>query len=292
MLGTGRPMPPYVVVPGLSYLATVNYYTAGWLGRSYDPLLLRSDPNRAAGQDAGLAPLFEVDTQLLKDRVALLDALNQNREMIDGMSGVAQGMSVHRRQAYELLFSGAAKEAFDLNLESPKIRDDYGRTRLGQSCLLARRLVEAGIPFVTVDDDGWDHHAQVFPALRRSLPQLDQAFSTLLLDLDRRGLLATTLVLLLTEFGRTPMVNKSAGRDHWPRVFSVIAAGAGIPGGQVIGASDRLGGEPAARPLTPKDLAATMYAFLGLDSRSDYASNEGRPLRVLDDGQIIRELWG
>ena len=114
----------------------------------------------------------------------------------------------------------------------------------------------------------------------------------MLVDLDRRGLLATTLVLLLTEFGRTPLVNKAAGRDHWPRVFSAIAAGAGISGGQVIGASDRLGGEPTERPLTPKDLAATIYAFLGLDPFSDYVSNEGRPLRVLDEGQIVRELWG
>ena len=142
-----------------------------------------------------------------------------------------------------------------------------------------------------MDDDGWDHHAEVFPALSRSLPALDQAFSTLILDLDRRGLLATTLVLMLTEFGRTPFVNKAAGRDHW-RVFSVIAAGAGIPGGQVIGASDRLGREPADRPVTPKDLAATIYAFLGLDSSSGYTSNENRPLRVLDEGQVIRELWG
>ena len=182
LLGAGQHMPPYVVLPGLSYLASVNYYTAGWLGRSYDPLLLRSDPNRAAGQDAGLVPLFEIDAHLLQNRIALLDALACGREMFE-TSKATRAMSAYRRQAYELLFSGAASEAFDLDRESSQTRDDYGRTRLGQSCLLARRLVEAGVPFVTVDDDGWDHHAEVFPALRRSLPQLDQAF----FDLARRS---------------------------------------------------------------------------------------------------------
>jgi uncharacterized protein (DUF1501 family) len=217
-----------------------------------------------------------------------LETLDNRKREFETSSAV-QGMSVHRRQAYELLLSGAARQAFDLGRESQGTRDAYGRTRLGQSCLLARRLVEAGVPFVTVDDDGWDHHGSIFPSLRRSLPVLDQAFSTLLGDLDRRGLLDTTLVLLLTEFGRTPVINKSAGRDHWPRVFSVIVAGAGIPGGQVLGASDGRGGEPAERPISPKDLAATIYSFLGIDPFKDYAS-EGRKLKVLDEGKTIREL--
>jgi uncharacterized protein (DUF1501 family) len=173
--------------------------------------------------------------------------------------------------------------------ESPQTCDAYGRTRLGQSCLLARRLVEAGVPFVVVGDDGWDHHGSIFPSLRRSLPVLDQAFSTLLDELDQRGLRDTTLVLLLTEFGRTPIVNKSAGRDHWPRVFSVIVAGAGISGGQVLGASDRRGGEPTERPMSPKDLAATMYSFLGIDPFRDDVSEERR-LKDLDEGETIREL--
>jgi uncharacterized protein (DUF1501 family) len=141
-----------------------------------------------------------------------------------------------------------------------------------------------------VDDDGWDHHAQVFPGLRQRLPDLDRSMTTLLRDLEQRGLLSTTLVLILTEFGRTPVINASAGRDHWPRVFSVILAGAGIPGGQVIGVSDKIGGLPAERPISPKDIAATIYRFLGIDPFQEYLSTEGRPFKVLDEGEVIADL--
>jgi uncharacterized protein (DUF1501 family) len=282
-------MPPYMVVPGLSYLAKVNYYTAGWMGRDYDPFLLRSDPNQLADKGEGLMPLWEIDGPLLARRLDLLAALDTRRREFE-TSRAVEGISTHYRKACELLLSGAAREALDLRRESSATRDAYGRNRLGQSCLLGRRLVEAGVPFVTVDDDGWDHHGKIFPALESQLPVLDRAFSTLLDDLSTRGLLDTTLVLLLTEFGRTPLVNKSAGRDHWPRVFSIILAGAGIAGGQVIGASDRVGGEPTDRPITPKDLAATIYSFLGLDPFTLYASTQGRPFPVLDEGQVIREL--
>jgi uncharacterized protein (DUF1501 family) len=151
-------------------------------------------------------------------------------------------------------------------------------------------LVEAEVPFVTVDDDGWDHHSQVFEGLRQRLPELDRCLPVLLTDLEERGLLGTTLVMLLTDFGRTPRVNQSAGRDHWPGVFSVILAGAGIRGGQVIGASDSIGAWPSEGPITPKDLAATLYYFLGINPFQGYQSRDGRPLRVLDTGQVIPQL--
>jgi hypothetical protein len=289
LLGPRPAMPPYMVVPGLSYLAKVNYYTAGWMGRNYDPFILRSDPNQLAEAGEGLVPLLEIDAAMLEQRLGLLQALDSRRREFE-TSTAAQGISIHYRKACELLLSGGARQALDLRREPLQTRDAYGRTRLGQSCLLGRRLVEAGVPFVTVDDDGWDHHGQIFRSLENQLPALDQAFSSLLDDLDQRGLLDTTLVLLLTEFGRTPTINKSAGRDHWPRVFSVILAGAGIPGGQVLGASDRLGGEPIERPITPKDVAATIYSFLGIDPFQNYASTEGRPFKVLDEGEVIREL--
>ncbi len=245
-----RDLPPYMVVPGLSYLAKINYYTAGWMGRSYDPFVLRADPNQLADDGAGLMPLLEIDYTMLQKRLGLLQAIDSRRREFE-TSATSQAVSVQYRKACELLLSGVARQAFDLRRESRPTREAYGRTRLGQSCLLARRLVEAGVPFVTVDDDGWDHHGKIFPALENQLPALDQSFSALLDDLDARGLLDTTLVMLLTEFGRTPLVNKSEGRDHWPRVFSVLLAGAGIPGGQVLGASDRVGGEPTDRPITP-----------------------------------------
>jgi uncharacterized protein (DUF1501 family) len=206
-------------------------------------------------------------------------------------SPAARSMTVQQQRAYTVLSAGTTRRAFDISREPGRVRDAYGRTRLGQSCLLARRLVEASVPFVTVDDDGWDHHGQVFPELRKRLPELDRCLSTLLEDLDARGLLQTTLVTLLTDFGRTPQINRSAGRDHWPGVFSVLYAGAGVPGGQVVGASDKIGGMPAERRITPKDLAATLYRLLGINPFQDYQSLDQRPFKVLDEGEVLRELW-
>jgi hypothetical protein len=253
LLGRRGGLPPYLVVPGLSYLAQINYYTAGWMGRAFDPFVLRSDPSLPGFEAPGLARAAGVAPERTRRRSALAGAL-------------------------------------DLGAEPDRLRDAYGRTRLGQGCLLARRLVEAGARFVTVDDDGWDHHAQVFPGLRRRLPELDRCLSALLADLGARGLLDTTLVLLLTDFGRTPRVNAGAGRDHWPGVFSVLLAGGGVRGGQVVGASDRSGAAPSRRPVGPKDLAATVYHLLGIDPSQDYRSREGRPFKVLDGGEVVREL--
>jgi uncharacterized protein (DUF1501 family) len=199
-------------------------------------------------------------------------------------------MRAQYEKAYRVLSSASARHAFELSGEPDRVRDAYGRTVMGQSCLLARRLVEAGVPFVTVDDFDWDHHGQIFPALRRQLPNLDRSVAALLEDLRQRGLLASTLVLLLTDFGRTPVVNKAAGRDHWPGVFSVLLAGAGIPGGLVLGASDKVGGHPQDRPISPKDLAATVYHLLGIEPFQEYQSVDGRPLQVLDRGAVIAEF--
>src|SRR5262249_45584117 len=146
------------------------------------------------------------------------------------------------------------------------------------------------VPFVTVDDDAWDHHGNIFPSLRTRLPELDACVSRLITDLEERGLLDTTLVALLTDFGRTPKVNANAGRDHWPDVFSVLFAGAKIPGGQVIGASDKIGAYPAERPISPKDIAATLYYFLGINPFQEYRTRENRPMQMLDEGRLIAEL--
>jgi hypothetical protein len=291
LCGSANGLPPYVCVPGLSYLAQVNYYTAGWMGRAFDPFLLRSDPNIPTFRVDGLTLVPEVPAVRLRERVRLARAIDRQCQLFEA-SPAARSMTTHHERAYRVLSASRTRRAFDLGREPDRVRDAYGRTRLGQSCLLARRLVEAGVPFVTVDDDGWDHHAQVFPGLRQRLPELDRCLSALLEDLDARGLLKTTMVILLTDFGRTPQINKSAGRDHWPGVFSVLYAGAGVPGGQVVGASDRIGGEPAERPITPKDLAATLYRFLGIDPFQEYRALDQRPFKVLDQGEVIRELWG
>lgn len=291
LLDSANGLPPYLVVPGLSYLAQINYYTAGWMGRAYDPFVLRSDPNLPGFEVPGLTEPAGVSPARARQRLTLAQAMDEQCRLFEA-SPAAKGMGTHYARAYQILSTDRARRAFDLGAEPDRVRDAYRRTRLGQGCLLARRLVEAGVPFVTVDDDGWDHHAQVFPGLRQRLPELDRCLSALLADLGARGLLGTTLVVLLTDFGRTPRVNASAGRDHWPGVFSVLFAGAGIRGGQVLGASDRSGAGPRESPVTPKDLAATLYHLLGIDPFQDYRSREGRPFKVLDGGDIIRGLLG
>jgi uncharacterized protein (DUF1501 family) len=265
----------------------VNYYTAGWMGRAYDPFLLKSDPSAKTFEVSRLALAPLVSDDRLAARRRLLASLANEREF----SGRAvAGVDVQYLRAFEALARESTRQAFDVAREPDALRDAYGRTRIGQSCLVARRLIEAGVPFVTVDDDVWDHHGAIFPGLRQRLPELDAAFFSLLRDLHDRGLLDTTLVLLLTDFGRTPTINKGAGRDHWPGVFSILAAGAGIRGGQVIGSSDRLGATPHERAITPQDIAATLYEHLGLEPFQEYASIDGRVFRMLDRGEAIREL--
>lgn len=205
-------------------------------------------------------------------------------------------------QAFRLVNSPEAKRAFQLNEEPNEVRQKYGPRTIGQSCLLARRLVERGVPFVTVNNPGWDTHADLVTRLKDGytgakvpvglIPSLDMALGALLDDLKSRGLLDETLVIVMGEFGRTPKLNTSAGRDHWPRVFSVLLAGAGIPGGQVIGSSDRSAESPADRPVTPSDLAATIYQLLGIDSELTFHTTDGRPVRLNEDGQVLSELLG
>jgi uncharacterized protein (DUF1501 family) len=258
------------------------------MGRRYDPFLLKSNPAAEDFQVQGLTPPDDVST----DRIAMRLTLNRQLDAADRLAAgtdVFRGLNGNYRQVFDMLTAGVSRRVFDLAREPESLRDDYGRNAHGQSCLLARRLVESGVPFVAVDDFDWDHHGQVFPALRRQLPVLDRAVAALLRDLADRGLLESTLVLLLTDFGRTPQVNGSAGRDHWPNVFSILGAGAGMAGGQVIGASDAIGGEPAGRFITPKDLAATIYHLLGLDPFQTYQTAEGRSLPMLDEGELIRE---
>jgi hypothetical protein len=287
LVGPRNGLPAYICVPGLSYLATVNYYTAGWMGRPYDPFLLKSDPNLDTFAVSRLSLSPVVPDERLAARRTLLGELATSRQPTGPAISAA---NVQYSRAFEALANESTRQVFDVAREPAPVRDAYGRTRIGQSCLVARRLIEAGVPFVTVDDDVWDHHGTIFPALRQRLPELDAAFSTLLGDLDGRGLLDSTLVLLLTDFGRTPTINKGAGRDHWPGVFSILAAGAGIPGGQVIGSSDRFGAAPHERPITPQDVAATLYRFLGLEPYQEYMSVDGRASPMLDRGDVIREL--
>jgi len=199
-------------------------------------------------------------------------------------------------QAYELLTSSAAQAAFKIEDEPAAVRDRYGRTTLGQGCLLARRLIEAGVAFVTLNDRGtgqlgWDTHQQNFPSIKNRLaPPVDQGVSTLVADLEERGLLENTLVIMMGEFGRTPKINGMAGRDHHGRANCAVLAGAGLPRGLVLGKTDAKGDSPTDQPVTPADLAATFYTRLGIDPNRQFETPDGRPVRLVENGKIPREL--
>jgi Protein of unknown function (DUF1501) len=289
---------PYVTAEGAGGPPQPGIY-GGWLGRGLDPLII--DRHRSDAQDPN-SPKFgipeltlraEVDPARLDDRRGLLGKL-------DGLprSGPARLLDTYQQRAFALLTSDATRRAFDLSKEPPALRDAYGRNIYGQSILLARRLVEAGTRMVTLKwapdaNATWDTHGQNFVKLKNELlPQLNAGLATLLDDLADRGLLDETLVICMGEFGRTPKVNAQAGRDHWPRCYSLLLAGGGVPGGLVFGKSDRIGSDPAENPVTPHDLLATFYHLLGVPPDVELPDQQGRTIRLAGHGQVIPELVG
>ena len=253
-------------------------FFAGFLGADADPLFISQHAN-----DAKFAPFPPVDRpSRLLDRQRLLLQFDQHARMAD-RSRVVSELDSHYTRALSLLTAPETRRAFDLDRESTALRDRYGRTPFGQGCLLARRLVEADVKLVTVnwerDDAFWDTHADNFNKHRKTLmPNLDRGFSALLEDLERRGTLDETLIVWLAEFGRTPKINRNAGRDHWAPCNTVVLAGAGIPGGQVFGASDKHAAYPDRDPVRPEDLAASIYHLLGVDSHTLLRTPDGRPV--------------
>ena len=227
-----------------------------------------------------------------------LTRLDRRRQFVAALNAFEENKSRNRNQlsdpdlerAFQLIASEDAKRAFRLEEEPESLRQKYGGKSIGQSCLLARRLVERGVPFVTVNNRGWDTHEQLQVRLKDGfagakvgvglIPSLDHALSALIWDLDQRAMLDETLVVVMGEFGRTPKLNTRGGRDHWPRVFSVLLAGGGVAGGQVIGGSDSVGESPRDRPVTPSDLAATIYTLLGINPKREFHTDDGRPVRV------------
>jgi hypothetical protein len=203
---------------------------------------------------------------------------------------VRQAVDRYTEQAYRLMTAAGARDAFDLDREHPRVRDRYGRTAFGQRLLLARRLVEAGVPFVTVGGYEWDDHRNIFPALRQKLPAVDRGLSALVADLAQRGMLDETLIVMTGEFGRTPRINNMAGRDHWPQTFSVVLAGGGVRGGLVLGTSDDEGAFPKERPVTPEELFFSVYALLGIDADRYLPSATGREVQILREGRFLPEL--
>jgi len=284
-LGSRNSLPPYVAIPDVARAGQ-----SGFIGAGFNPFEV-PDPS-AAGfkvQDVSLPP--SVDAERLDRRRGFTQRMNDR--FVNGLpDDNVRSVDKFYRSAYELVASSRAKKAFDLNEEPDTTRDLYGRTTYGQGALLARRLVEAGTRFVTVSKGGWDTHQQNFQNLsNRLLPELDKAYAGLLSDLSQRGMLDKTLVVLMGEFGRTPRVNPRGGRDHWSRCRFVAFAGGGIRGGQVIGKSDEQGGQPAERPVSVEEVAASLYQGLGIDFHKQYMTPTGRPIH-LAEGKPIQELWG
>ncbi len=277
--------------------------TAGFLGKTFDPFVLNADPSD---------PNFKVPDMLPPDYLSALrvDRRKNWREMVDRTvskfetSQDARLLDSTFHQAYTLMSSQKAREAFDLSKEPEKIREKYGLNRFGQSCLLARRMIEAGVRFVTVnmfetvfDEITWDiHGSKPFSPIScyRDLvgPMFDMAYSSLLEDLQTRGLLNNTMVVSLGEFGRTPKVNPAGGRDHWPQCWSILMAGGGVKGGQVVGASDEIAAAPRDRPTTPGEVAATIYHSLGIPLEIEIPGSQGRPIPLVERGvEHIKELF-
>jgi len=285
---TAQTVPPYVVLPIFANdisIPTPGQH-AGFLGASYDPLVINSDPSKSTFTVPALTPRAELTGDRLDARRGLLAQVNSQVEALHKI-GSAGGLDRHMARAFDLVSSAQAKKAFDLEQEPPATRDRYGRTRHGQSVLLARRLVEAGVRLVLVndaEDNGqnkrWDTHGDGFKTMRKYLPETDSAVSSLLTDLHDRGLLESTLIVWMGEFGRSPKVDKSGGRAHWPDVYSVLLAGGGLRGGQVYGASDSRAAYPREQPVGPEEIHATIYHALGLPEDTHISDAIGRPLAL------------
>lgn len=257
---------------------------AGFLGKQHDPLFITQDPNKQDFRVEQLSLPLDVPLGRISDRRALLSGLVAHARLAESTAAVG-GMSAYQRKAIDLLTSPETARAFDIQEEDPKVRDRYGRTTYGQSVLMARRLVEAGVRFVTVyyspGIGGWDTHLNNFKTLRDSrLPITDQSLSALLEDLDVRGLLDETMVVWAGEFGRTPKINKDAGRDHWPQCYTILMAGGGLQRGFLHGASDSSGAYPRDQPCTPDDISATMFHCLGIDPTIELRDQLDRPVPV------------
>jgi hypothetical protein len=291
---SGVHLPTYLQEPPLLWPGQY----AGCLGPKYDPWQITDDPSKPGFRVQNLSLPAGFGLERLQARRSLLERVNHEQDRLSRLVET-QALADQQRAAFTLLTSGGFAGAFQIERESQAVRDRYGPHMFGQTLLLARRLVEAGVPVVQANMGSvqtWDTHAENWKRLKnRLLPPLDQGFSALLDDLRERGLLEQTLVVLVGEFGRTPKIStlagqSSPGRDHWAEVFSAVFAGAGVRGGQVIGASDPLGGSPASEGYTPDDLGATVYHLLGIDPAATFMDQEGRPQR-LNAGQPIEPLF-
>lgn len=283
--GPRNNLPPYVCIPNQPN----EYAGNGYLSSSFAPFSLGADPASRGFRVRDLDMPRNVTDERFTRRRTALEAVNQYFAQRDQSDSV-KAMDTFYERAYSLISSKDAREAFNIDAEPASIRDEYGRNQAGQRMLMARRLVAAGVRLVTLTYGGWDMHDNIFPGMRNSMPPLDQALSTLIRDLDRTGLLQTTLVMVSSEFGRTPKVNNTGGRDHWPKVFSVLLAGGGIKGGVIYGSSNSTASEPETDPVDPADLATTVYNRLGIVADKELMAPGDRPIEIVDGGKLIEPL--
>jgi hypothetical protein len=301
--GSRKPgLPANVAVPyAMSIGLRPGYFGGNYLGPQHNPFETEGDPNAENFQVQNLTMGGGMTVSRLEDRRNLLATFDGIRREVD-RTGRFEAMDKFERQAYDLVTSPQAREAFDISKEKPEIREKYGRNSWGQSTLLARRLVEAGTTFVTVHFGGWDHHWDLQAGYNNYLPKIDQLVSALFNDLSDRGMYDQVLVVLMGEFSRTPRMNDGGnggpprsmgtpGRDHWGNSMAVLMGGGGVKGGRLIGSTDRLGEAPKDHPLRPGDLHHTIYHVLGVDPQTSFLDLSGRPTPAIDHGDVIKELF-
>lgn len=283
--GPRNNIPQYVCIPGQPN----QYAGTGYLSSSFAPFSLGSDPAAGGFNVRDLNMPGGVDIERFARRRAVLDVVNEqftNKEKADSLDAV----DTFYQRAYGMVSSPEAQQAFDLSKEPDKLRDEYGRNAAGARMLMARRLVEAGARFVTLTYGGWDMHDNIEGAIKGQVPPLDQAFARLINDLQERDRLKDTLVCIASEFGRTPKINGTSGRDHWPKVFSVVLAGGGVKGGFVYGTSNSTASEPEDNPLSVQDWSTTIYHCLGINADKELMAPGDRPIEIVNGGKVRREL--
>jgi hypothetical protein len=284
-LGIRNNLPPYVSVPSIPN----EFAGAGYMSRSFSSFSLGSNPEDQNFKVRDLELPDNISLKRFDKRKAMLDIVNkefntkQKSDRLDSLNSFYEN-------AFDLMNSNKAIEAFDLNKESEKTKEIYGKNAAGMRLLLSRRLVEAGVRFITVTYGGWDHHDKIADNISRQLPSFDKAFAALINDLENRGMLESTLVCVATEFGRTPKINPTAGRDHWPRVFSTVMSGGGVKQGFVYGSSNETASEPSDNMVSIEDWGATIYHLLGINHNSHLLAPGNRPVKIIDNGNHILEI--
>lgn len=284
-LGPAGDLPPYMCIPGQPN----EFAGSGFLSTKFGPFSLGSDPGSKDFKVRDLSLPGDVDHQRFMRRQRMLEAVDAHFNQMED-ADVLSAMDQFYQQAYTMIGSPAAREAFNLTAEPDAMREAYGKNPAGQRMLLARRLVEADVRFVSLTVGSWDHHANIKQGIAGQIQAFDKAYAALINDLDRRGMLDSTLVMLTTEFGRSPKINKDDGRDHWPRVFSVALAGGGVHRGLVYGSSDSTATGPDTNPVSVEDLATTVYNQIGIVADKELMSPGNRPVEIVSGGKVITDL--